>query len=1463
MISSGIKIFLSMFFYATISLIGQEIYPSRQASLPHQNKSGIEKALPFRLRSLNIGSHHLNDTAFARDQLLNTTQLLSAGEGIPASIKTDVHEIVGDVTVDWVNRYSSNLLPSDDYANDIVTGNQLNVHVTGVGNTSFTGADYFTIKYNKRGDSLWTRRFNGRGNGFDEATSLVVDNGGNVFVTGYSYNGATGFDIVTVKYTSDGIIEWIKEYNGQDDSTDVSIEIALDKDGNIYLTGYEYSASNGIDIITIKYNSSGTEQWTRKFNGPAGGDDRPTAINIDPAGNCFVTGFSNGLGTGADFLIIKYDPNGTELWSDRYSSAGSTEDISTSAATDSFGNSYLTGYSYQATTSNDYMTIKYTQDGIRQWVSIYNDSLNGSDYATAIGIDDAGNVFVTGSSWGGLNSDDYLTIQYDSSGLMKWSRRYDGTDKLSDVPTELVVDDQNGKVYVTGSINYQIGGPRDIVTIQYSKNGDKLWIDQYNGPASSDDYPASIVLDIKGNVFIVGSSKGEMTSYDLVTLKYLGKEYDQWPSRFNNGSGNNWTNAMTIDQIGNVYVIGTDSSHYLIVKYDSIGVKQWSEEFGQSGSNATGIAVDGSGNVYVTGYSLGLNNNLDYATLKYDASGNQKWVAWYNGTADDVDRAFAITLDSSGSVYVTGTSAGAGTRKDYLTIKYDSLGIQKWIARYNGSSNLDESAVSLALDKIGNVYVTGTGVRIGSSNDFLTIKYNSKGAKVWDIYYDGTGNGTDVAKAIAVDDVGSVYITGRSFSSLTLSDYVTIKYNTYGIQEWIARYDGPENNNDDPVALTVDANNNVYVTGSSYSDRSSLDFLTVKYNTSGNIQWVRAFNGTGNGPDQAIAISTDEFGDAYITGTSLGNGTMNDIATIKYTSTGELAWAVGYNDQLNADDAARAIAIDRYGYFYVGGNSVGADSKQDILILKYRVTGTPDQAWPARADGRGVGKDIAKTFLVDSLGQVYIAARSKSPISSDDYSVIKYDQAGTQQWVSMYNGPFNDDDYVSSIAKDKSGNVYLTGTLYSQFNGCDYGTVKFSQDGTRLWDVAYNGPMNSFDFASGVAVDDSQYVYVTGYSESNTSYDCATVKYDVNGKEIWASRYDGPVSDADFAYAIAIDPYGFVYITGFSFGYGTGSDYVTIKYNPDGSEQWVARYNGPGAGDDKAVAIAVDDQSHVCVTGVSAGLDKTYDIITIMYDSLGNEMWAAVYSGGIKSNDQPKAITYDKDGNVYVAGNTYQTDNSSYDYVTIKYNKLGEEQWHVKYDGPAGNADIASSITVDYDGGVYVTGKSIGLDMFYHYATIKYNSSGGVEWTARYSSFDGIEDNAVSVGLDDKKNVYVTGTNKSSEWSAISTIKYFQLGTSVQDDALQTPKIFQLSQNYPNPFNPTTIIRYQLPVKCWVTIKIFNLLGQEVMKLVDENQDPGVREIKLNASALPSGMYFYHLKTSLGFSETKKMLLVK
>jgi len=526
-----------------------------------------------------------------------------------------------------------------------------------------------------------------------------------------------------------------------------------------------------------------------------------------------------------------------------------------------------------------------------------------------------------------------------------------------------------------------------------------------------------------------------------------------------------------------------------------------------------------------------------------------------------------------------------------------------------------------------------------------------------------------------------------------------------------------------------------------------------------------------------------------------------------------------------------------------------------------------DTAWVRRYNGPADTTDEAYAIAVDGSGNVYVTGYSTGSGTAEDYATIKYHSNGDTAWVRRYNGPGNDEDFASAIAVDSSGNAYVTGWSW---NGTDFdcATIKYYSNGDTASRRSYRG--GGFD----IAVDGFSNVYVAGATiDSITpadSGDYLSMKYYPNGDTYWVRTYSG-TGNYDIAWAIAVDGSGNVCVTGGSRDTATLADWATIKYYPNGETAWVRRYNGPGNGTEQAQAITTDDWGNVYVTGNSwGGLETQLDCATIKYYPDGDTAWVRTYKGPGNSWDDGRAIAVDGSGNAYVTGSSFG------DYVTIKYYENGDTAWVRRYNGPGNGEDCAYAIAVDRSGNVYVTGESPGSGPGWDYATIKYLPNGDTAWVTRYNGPENNDDRASAIAVDDSGNVYVTGYSWGSTAFDYCTIKYVQTGTGVKDETEDRgkPSEFALSQNYPNPFNPATIIPFtvhgeQKTVNSSIrtTLTIYNILGQKVRTLVDEDKVPGEYQVVWDGKndsgkKVGSGIYFYRLKIG-DFSEAKRSVLLK
>jgi hypothetical protein len=430
-------------------------------------------------------------------------------------------------------------------------------------------------------------------------------------------------------------------------------------------------------------------------------------------------------------------------------------------------------------------TLAQAQPAAGGWTNRYNGPANGADGATAVAVGRNGNVFVTGGSFGsgGDSDSDYATVAYSSAGAPLWTNRYTGPGITNyDLATAVAVDG-SGNVFVTGnSYNNGFVGS-DYATVAYSSGGVPLWTNRYNGPGNGEDQAFAVAVDTNGNVFVTGTSiDSGFGSYFGVyaTIKYSGQGVPLWTNRY--GNGGEVALAVAVDANGNVFVTGGSAHDYATIKYSGAGVSLWTNRYNGPANvddRATAMVVDGDGNVVVTGYSAGNGGGYDYATIKYSGAGVPLWTNRYNGPANTEDNPEAVAVDGGGNVFVTGYSYGtnaSGLNRDYATIAYSSAGLPLWTNRYDGPGNSSDSAVGVAVDGSGNVFVTGSSYGTGGNTDYATIAYSGAGVPLWTNRYNGPGNSSDSAVGVAVDGSGNVFVTGGSWSVSSSIDYATIRY---------------------------------------------------------------------------------------------------------------------------------------------------------------------------------------------------------------------------------------------------------------------------------------------------------------------------------------------------------------------------------------------------------------------------------------------------------------------------------------------------------------------------------------------------------------------------------------------------------------------------------------------------------------------------------------------------------------
>ena len=390
----------------------------------------------------------------------------------------------------WVAQYNGPY-NSNDWVNDMVVRNGY-VYVTGY---EAAGASYYaTVKYDYAGQELWAV-------GYREATSqaeaMDVDAAGNVYVTGWQY-WEFDIDVVTLKYSPDGELLWEQRYNNAGGNNQPN-DMAIDASGDIYIAGASWvTEQEDFDVLLLKYNSDGELLWDRTLDNGDGQLDTGYALSIDPDGNAIVAGF-----TEPNAYLVKYSPTGDLLWDSEFDGF-STNDEWRRVETDATGNIYVLGEISPPGEPNYLWTNKYDPDGNILWEQNYTGTADKSCYAGNLALTADGGVVICGQSWDDPSNISIVTIRYASDGTELWQRLEKAG--YTHASGDDVAIDAEGHIYVTG-YGYNYTYWEDIITLGYTSDGDLLWTEIYAGPEpDQSDYPQAIAVDEDANVFVAGHS---------------------------------------------------------------------------------------------------------------------------------------------------------------------------------------------------------------------------------------------------------------------------------------------------------------------------------------------------------------------------------------------------------------------------------------------------------------------------------------------------------------------------------------------------------------------------------------------------------------------------------------------------------------------------------------------------------------------------------------------------------------------------------------------------------------------------------------------------------------------------------------------------------------------------------------------------------------------------------------------
>jgi len=563
--------------------------------------------------------------------------------------------------------------------------------------------------------------------------------------------------------------EWIYTLDHPVPAYDWASDVAVDDSCNIYVTGYTTNIPNGMDFLTIKYDPDGAEIWRRVYDGESHGDDFAKQIIIDAYNNLIVAGYDN-----EGLLIVKYDSGGQLIWHAHFTSADNEQDIFRDMIVDRQGNIYLL--------STSLSVIKFSPDGVQLWASQLNVQVTSdifhhlhTDYSRIL-IDSQQNIYITCSTEDIIPSNDqYLTVgeiwifKYGTSGNHIWTKSY----SISDLTLEYLHSsamDLDDNLYLSGISRNNLDWNSDnSILLKSDSEGNLVWskTDQSFGFTN-------ITVDKYGNLFRTAGIK--LDKYDPYGKLNWSKQLDDFRSLFwHYRGGEAFFVDIMIDNLDNIILTGVRDKNIAFAKISAEGDILGNSSFQQPASHwswPNAYCINKKGQVIITGSLLDtMFYNYDYLTIKYNLPGEADWFKSFNGNDTQLGETHYFGLDMFDNVYISGFNG-----EQHILTKIDPQGIVNW------TQEIDELwPINMETDGWGNCYFLYPG--------FKVIKRNNEGQLLWQVQFDGSH-----PQSLYLDQLGNTYVFGSGYAEdnqgMSVNYITVIKLDQNGILKWQENYRG-------------------------------------------------------------------------------------------------------------------------------------------------------------------------------------------------------------------------------------------------------------------------------------------------------------------------------------------------------------------------------------------------------------------------------------------------------------------------------------------------------------------------------------------------------------------------------------------------------------------------------------------------------------------------------------------------
>ncbi len=1172
--------------------------------------------------------------------------------------------------------------------------------------------------------------------GGDERAYGVAVSGDRIFVGGYVYAGATGYDFAVACYRrSDGSLDTSFDVDGiartnVAGSDDRGYALAV-QDGKVIVAGYAYSATTGNDFAMVRYTTAGAVDFTATADF-SGGDDRAFALALS-SDQIVLAGYATATGANKDFAIARFTTNGV-LNGKTTTNLGSNYDQAYAVAVDPNDPDQrivAAGTTYQSGTGYDFALVRYNADGTLD-NNFHGDGKvttsfsTGTDWAYSLVIQPADqSIMVAGYTSNGSNIFDFVLARYGSDGNLDTSfgqggKVVTGDARSFDEAWALAVQ-PDGKVIVAGET--LDGGYHRFGMARYGANG----------------------------------------SLDAETFGTEGRVVDS--SNATAGIGY----AVAVDETsGAIFMAGTVSSNFALAKYNSAG--QLVTAFGSGGSKlqdlagnydcARSVVLRPDGKILVAGYAINGTASYDFALAQFNAdgsldtsfgddrdnSGQRDGIKLIDGPSG-FDYGYKLLLQADGKILFAGALYSSTQAHNFALLRFEedgdldpAFGDQgKLVLDWNGST---DQAYDVALQG-EKILVAGYSYHPTRNYDFAVARYALVNS-VWQLDTTfGTGGkawadfgGADIAYAMAVEADGKIVLAGSSYNGAT-DDFALVRFtadgvldNTFG-QSGKMRTDlvgGFESIRD----IDILPGGDLVVAGPGWSG-TNYDFSVARYFGEAGGLKVSVQNVA---PTLSIdGAATIQEGSTYTLNLSASDPGTDTI------SEWEIDWGDGYIEPVTgspstvqhvyADGPAthrvRATATDGDGTYSVGtpGTLNAAFGERGFAQANFSNGSDFEYAMARQADGKlvSVGYGDDKVFRV---------VRQNSDGSPDT-------TFGTNGVVKTAIGMYADARGVA-IQSDKK--IVVAGSTYTNSNGYDYAVARYNTDGSL--DTSFGGDgivttniVGGDERAYGVAVYGDR-IFVGGYVYAGaTGYDFAVACYDASDGDLdttfdldGIARTNVAGSD-DRGYALTVQTDGKVVVAGYAYSAATSYDFAVVRYNTNGSVDFQATAD-QSSGDDRASAVVLSGGNIVlagyatrATTGKDFALTQFTTAGQLDTTSFGTAGWAVTDLGG--NYDQAYAVAIDTQNpndptrRIVVAGTSYQPTGTGYDFALVRYHADGTLDTDFHGDGKvttsfSASSDAAYSLVIQpADQSIMVAGYTANSTSGFDFILARYGSNGSLD----------------------------------------------------------------------------------------------------------------------------------------------------